>query len=92
MSLAGDTTKPGANYARTFAELIRLCNTVVITAQVPRATPFLTINRPLCLQAPKANTLGVLGAPRPAGFFTRANKNIAPALGKQPGLFAFAPF
>ena len=44
MSLAGDTTKPGKNYVRTFAGLIRLYLSVVVMAQVPRAHAPLTTN------------------------------------------------
>lgn len=44
MSLAMEATQPGKNYARTSAGLIRLCENVVITAQVPRALTPLTTN------------------------------------------------
>ena len=44
MSLAMDSTKPGANYVRTFAELILLLTTVAITARVRIALSPLTTN------------------------------------------------
>ena len=81
MSLAQETTKPGANYVRIFAELIRLCVSVVITARVRRALCPETTN----LSAFRAHYHAVyhLFTPRPGPapcgvFFIRANKNIAP--------------
>ena len=47
-----------------------------MTAQVPRATPFLTINRPLCLQAPKVSPFGgfCVGPRAPRGGFIKGGK------------------
>ena len=81
MSLAQETTKPGANYVRIFAGLIRLCGRVVITARVVYALYPETTN----LSAFRAHYHAVyhLFTPRPGPapcgvFFIRANKNIAP--------------